>query len=90
MSRAIYSLKLVMFADQLTLTPEETKSLTSFCIFVIFVYVKYWYTLKSAITAPENDLKFLRDLMQYNEIDKPISDIAVKKFSGHLWYLSEE
>lgn len=32
----------------------------------------------------------LKDLVAYEKINKPLAQIALKKLSGHLWYLSEE
>jgi len=44
----------------------------------------------SAIYSPRNDLQLLKDLKKYEEVNVMISKKAMKKFLGHLWYLSEE
>lgn len=90
MSKALYSLKLVMFASQVKLTAREKKGLKSFCVFVVLMYVRYWFTANRAISAPQNDLVFLQKLLLYQKVDQKVSEVAVKKFSGHLWYLNEE
>lgn len=54
------------------------------------IYIKYWFQAASAIYSPRNDLQLIKDLNKYEEIDVTISKKAMKKFLGHLWYLSEE
>ncbi|KAL4096532.1 hypothetical protein QTP88_021470 [Uroleucon formosanum] len=44
----------------------------------------------SANKAPFQDLTFIKNLLNYIAIDKDTSQIAIKKFCGHLWYLSSE
>lgn len=90
MPRAIYSLKMYLFRDQLKLSKKEVKGLRDFCLFLVSKYVTYWFTSTDAISAPRNDFQWLLDLKRYSEVNKVISDVAVKKFAGHLWYLSLE
>ena len=52
--------------------------------------MKAWFQAPSAISAPHNDLLLLKDTDSYKDINPTISGIAMKKFLGHLWYLSEE
>lgn len=61
-----------------------------FCIFVVKVYVKQWITCKSAIQAPVNDLRFLRNLRAYRQQNEVIGKAAIEAFLRHLWYLSEQ
>ncbi|KAL4147851.1 hypothetical protein QTP88_002189 [Uroleucon formosanum] len=49
-----------------------------------------WCNSPSSIKAPLQDLTFMKNLLHYASIDKYLSQIAVKKFCGHLWYLSAE
>ena len=32
------------------------------CIFIVFVYVKYWVSVPSSIAAPNEDCKFIKYL----------------------------
>jgi len=43
-----------------------------------------------AESALLNDIKFLRELKKYEEIDKNVSEVAINKFTNHLYYLTEE
>jgi len=43
-----------------------------------------------AASAPLNDIKFLKELKKYEEIDKNVSEVAISKFINHLYYLTEE
>lgn len=40
--------------------------------------------------APRLDFQLLKDLDSYKTTSAAISAVALKKFLGHLWYLSEE
>lgn len=61
----------------------------SICIWIVKVYVEFWFRSTNPVLAPSNDLKMLKQLKDYKKIDQEISDVALKKFSRHLWYLSE-
>jgi hypothetical protein len=90
MSKAIYSFKIYIFREQFRLSVKEETALRSICIFIIRCYIKTWFDSPSAIKAPFQDLHFIKNLLNYTSIDKDISQISVKKFCGHLWYLSTE
>lgn len=44
----------------------------------------------SAIKAPHQDLTLLQNLIKYRDINAEVSEAALSKLSGHLWYLSED
>jgi len=88
MAKAIYSLKIWMFQGQFKLTTRETKGLQKICLFAVQLYVEAWFTAPSACSAPRQDLQLLKAIHKYADAD--ISQVAMKKFLGHLWYLSEE
>jgi len=90
MAKAIYSLKIYLFREQFRLTVKEETALRNICIFIIRLYIKSWFDAPSAIKAPFQDLNFIKNLLNYIAIDKDTSQIAIKKFCGHLWYLSAE
>jgi hypothetical protein len=56
-------------------------------LFIIRIYLKVWYTTTDASGAPLNDLNFLKDLNKYRNSSNGIYKLALKVFSGHLWYL---
>lgn len=43
-----------------------------------------------AISAPNQDLNFIKDLLDYKDIDAELAEKSLKKFRAHLWYLSPE
>lgn len=88
MAKAIYSLKIWMFRGQFKLTTRETTGLQKICLFAVQLYVEAWFTAPSACSAPRQDLQLLKAIHNYG--DSGISQVAMKKFLGHLWYLSEE
>ncbi|CAI6348332.1 unnamed protein product [Macrosiphum euphorbiae] len=96
MAKAIYSLKIYLFREQFRLTrltPKEESALRSICIFIVRLYIKVWFNSPSSIKTPLQGLTFMKNLLQYasiDNLDKDLSQIAVKKFCGHLWYLSAE
>ncbi|XP_050541892.1 uncharacterized protein LOC126905840 [Daktulosphaira vitifoliae] len=89
MAKIMYCLKIYMFRTQFKLTVSELKSIQLFNTFVLKIYIKYWFESSYATKAPNNDFNLIKDLKQYNTIDESISEVALKAFSGHLWYLNE-
>ncbi|CAH0546966.1 unnamed protein product [Brassicogethes aeneus] len=87
---AIYCLKIFLFRDQFCLTDVQLKSITEICLFIVIVYIRAWYTAPLSTSAPNNDLKFVQALFNYEEINVNVSKIARKKNCAHLWYLSPE
>ena len=89
MAKTIYALKIYMFREQFNLTTRETNGLRKFCIFVIRLYIKPWFTATNPIRAPKNDLDFLESLSCI-DVDENIRKTVLSKFCNHLWYLGEE
>lgn len=90
MAKALYALKMWMFRGQFKLTNREAKGLLDVCIFTVLVYVRAWFSAPLSASAPNNDLLLLKSIVDYHRINPMLSDVAYKKFSAHLWYLSEE
>jgi hypothetical protein len=59
-------------------------------IFIISIYIEKWFRSHVAIEAPYQDILFIQSLINYENINKKISNIALKKFCSHLWYLNPE
>lgn len=55
---------------------------------LIRLYVKAWFGAPNAATAPYQDFNIIKDVYNYYESD--VSKKILKKFCGHLWYLSDE
>lgn len=79
MAKAIYSLKIYLFRDQFVLTDDELNGFRDICIFLTLLYVEAWYTCKSGVDAPNNDLNFIKKAIDYKKIDKIVSNLVLKK-----------
>lgn len=90
MAKAIYSLKIYLLRESFKLSKKDVQHFYSICKFIVFVYLEPWYRSPLAIGAPNNDLKLLRSLKRYENIDKSISTATLKKFVNHLWYFTPE
>ena len=90
MSKANYTLKIYLFREQLDMSKEDEKNLFDVCLFIVFIYLKVWFTAPLAIKAPTNDLQLIKDLVDYESVDSKIATCALKKLKNHLWYLSPE
>lgn len=90
MSRAIYALKTFLFREHLELDPSFEALLERFCMFLALIYTKFWNQCSIAVDAPSNDLKLLKELDAYGQIDVEISQSALNAFKRHLWYLGDE
>lgn len=88
MAKALYSLKIYLFRDQFNLSKNEEKGLKDVCIFLIRNFLKLWFGASNATFAPNQDLNFIKNVYFYGDVD--VSKTVLKKFSNHLWYLSEE
>lgn len=90
MSKAIYSLKIFLFRFQFKLTARQKKGFAEFNAFVVVYYIKVWFECPISVNAARLDLQFINDMIDFIEKDKKLATAIVSKFSGHLWYLSEE
>lgn len=90
MAKAIGTLKIFLLRNQFKFEGNEYNGIRDVCIFVVRLYVKAWFQATSAIVAPRCDLSFIEECIDYENIDKEISNVLLTKLCGHLWYLSDE
>lgn len=90
MNKAIYSLKIYLFRNQLSLDPETEEKMRRFCQFIAITYTKFWNQCSVVTDAPNNDLKFLKELDIYKEFDRETALAGLIALKRHLWYLSDE
>lgn len=90
MAKGIYVLEMFLFRKQFLLKPEEKKAVRNVSIFIIVMYIEAWFKCTDGISAPNQDLHFLKSSIAYSGINERISAIVSKRFSKHLWYLTEE
>lgn len=88
MAKAIYTIKMTLFVDQLELPSRLQRGLHQVALFVSLLYIKNWHEALIPEYAPQNDLELLQALNDYP--DKEVSAEAIRAFSRHLWYLSED
>ena len=84
MAKAIYSLKIFIFREQLHMTEDELSSIKSICLFIVNLYVKMWFEASTAIKAPNNDVEFTKNAIKYRHIDQGVSEKVLKKYLLHL------
>ena len=79
MAKMIYSFKVWMFRGQFNLTCYEEKGIWEFCLFVVIIYLKAWFTAPIAACAPHFDLQLLKDLKAYKDTHAGVSKATSAK-----------
>lgn len=91
MSKAIYILKMCLLQHQLNnIHHSKKKKLTKLALFIVFIYLKPWFTANSVTNAARTDLALFNNLTSYEKIDKKVAASCKKVLQRHTWYLSEE
>lgn len=65
MSKALYSLKMFPFRNQLKLTESELHGIRAVNVFVIRFYLKLWFQSTKSYSAARLDLEFIQDMIRY-------------------------
>lgn len=71
MSKSIYCLKIYIFRE-FKLDKDDEKKLLDICLFIIFVYIKFWYLAPLAAAAPNQDLNFIKKLCEFEKVNKKL------------------
>ena len=93
MSKAIYVLKMVPLQHQVpNLHWQINKKIEKMSLFhfVVFVYLKPWFTASCLPQAASNDLALCKSLSKYKRINKDISSNTLAVLNRHTWYLTED
>lgn len=56
---------------------------------IINIHKNHWFTTQSATSGPRNDLNLIKELIEYENVNKNVAETAFKSSSGHFRYLSE-
>lgn len=92
MAKAIYSMKIeLLFSGNeavIELTGRELLGLQRFNRFVVCVYLRSWFTTKSVVDAPVNDIQMIQRLQAYD--DESLRTTGLNMMKRHSWYLSPE
>ncbi|KAG0722687.1 hypothetical protein GWK47_005869 [Chionoecetes opilio] len=99
MARAIYALKMWIFAPQFAEYQKQRPSssravkaavppkLDEFCIFIVRYYIRAWFSAACSANAPRNNLDLYKALAK--ETNKAIRESGLKALGRHMCYLSE-
>ena len=58
--------------------------------FVVFVYLRAWFSAPVLEAAATNDIRLFQSLQKYKSVDKKVSTITTTILNRHTWYLTEE
>ena len=72
------------------LTDSERKNISEFCIFTARIYVLAYIECSVACDVPVNDWMLFKLITEYVEMNKVVSQAALKKLRNHQWYLGSE
>ena len=98
MAKLLYSIKIALLCTKISkelpegaiFTSSQQPKIQRFVQFVVFCYIPWWLTSPIPSTAPKNDQLFINSFITYKDIDGLIANAAIKSFSNHMWYLTEE
>ena len=88
LAKVIYAIKIWLFRGQFRMTLSEERGIRELAVFAVLIYLKAWISAPRAVEAPLNDFLLMKQLLQYPQA--VVSTATSKKFSLHLWYLSED
>ena len=89
MTKAIYALRMFLFREEFKITKSELNGLREVCIFIMVLYQRSWFTAHKPEAATNSDLILLQKLIDFPGLDQKVWHVALKKFTGHLWYSEE-
>ena len=69
---------------------EEESCVHAISVFLVKNYCKAWFNAPKAHIASKQDSNILYCLLDYEEYDNNIPQIALSKFLSHLLYLNAE
>ena len=90
MAKAIYILKMSFLRHQLDLYWQTKKKVEKMSLFVVFVYLKSWFSAPCLTSAATNDLELYRRFLKFKTVHKKVSSTAASVRQRHTWYLTEE
>jgi len=92
MAKALYTLKIEILYEGnekiLQVTGRELRAIQCFNITVVKVYIQAWFSCRTTVDAPSNDIQLINRLKHYG--DEAINKTGLKMMARHSWYLSPE
>ena len=84
-------MKMVLLQHQLPKVHWQTKKkIQKMGLFVVFVYLKPWFTAPMIPSAAKNDLDLYNGLLKFKKIHTAVSKTTCSVLNRHTWYLTEE
>ena len=90
MAKSIYILKMTLLRHQLDLHWQTKRKVEKMSLFVVFVYLKSWFSASCLTSAANNDLELFRRIDKFKSVHKKVSAAAANVLQRHTWYLTEE
>ena len=91
MSKALYTLKVTLLLPQFPSLPRyRKKQLEKMSLFIVFVYLKSWFTAPLLYSAATADLELYQRMRKFRKVHKKIVEVGETVLQRHTWYLSEE
>ena len=90
MAKSIYILKMTLLRHQLDLHWQTKRKVEKMSLFVVFVYLKSWFSAFCLTSAASNDLELFRRIDKFKSVHKKVSAAAANVLQRHTWYLTEE
>ncbi|KAK8384675.1 hypothetical protein O3P69_014328 [Scylla paramamosain] len=90
MARNLYSMKMLVFCDQLEYDEETVAKMERLNIFLALFYTPLWMISTSAVDPPVNDFQLIQGMLRYKRSDPEVAEAVVQKMENHKWYLTLE
>ena len=91
MSKAIYTLKVTLLLPQLTTLPwYRKKQLEKMTLYIVFVYLRSWFTAPLLYSAGTADLELQQRMRKFSRVHKKLAEVGETVLQRHTWYLTEE
>ena len=91
MSKCLYILKLSLLQHQIdTISPQTKMKINTMASFILFVYIKFWFSSPSLTRAATNDIQLYKQITTFKRVDKNVSAAALVVLQRHTWYLTED
>ena len=69
---------------------QKKKNVQKTALFVVFVYLRAWFTAPVQVSVASNDLNLFQSLQKFRSVDIKVSTITTAVLNRHTWYLTEE
>ena len=90
-SQCLYIIKLSLLQHQIdTISPQTKKKINTMASFILFVYIKFWFSSPSLTRAATYDIQLYKQITTFKRVDKNVSAAALVALQRHTWYLTED